>query len=273
MMDYTNTHTLIIGDARGAVKKLGGERVQLVVTSPPYWSIKDYGVSDQIGAEQSYKEYIGALTGVFSDCLNALSPGCRLAINVGEQYLRASEHGSYGIAPIPADLILSLSKKAAYLGSIIWRKISTTKTTGGCAWMGSIYHPRDGYITYEHEYILLFKKPGTTPAASKELREASRLTKEQRSKWFRGVWDDVAPARQKVHLAMFPVELPERLIRMFTFAGETVLDPFGGSGTTAIAAQAAGRNSVCVELNPEFESLYRDRFGGLELGFELKVLK
>lgn len=118
--------------------------------------------------------------------------------------------------------------------------------------MGSTYWPRDGQITYEHEHILIFKKPGKGPRPTPEAKELSRLTKEQRSRWFRGVWDDVRPTTKADHPAAFPLEIPDRLIRMYSFWGETVLDPFLGSGTTAAAANAAGRNCVGVELVDDF---------------------
>ncbi|MEN6301780.1 MAG: site-specific DNA-methyltransferase, partial [Armatimonadia bacterium] len=190
---------------------------------------------------------------VMGECLRVLRPGCRFGLNIGDQYLRASEHGRYRIQPIPADLTL-IGRRLGFdfMGSIIWRKISTTNTTGGGAMMGSMYYPKDGHVTYEHEYILLFRKQGNWRKPSAEAREKSKLTKEERSRWFRGVWDDIKPNRQKGHVAMFPVELPQRLIRMYSFWGETVLDPFMGSGTTALAAALEGRNSVGYELNEEF---------------------
>lgn len=232
---------------------VGDETVDLIVTSPPYWCIKDYGHPGQIGLEQSYEEYLAALEQVMGECLRVLRPGCRFGLNIGDQYLRASEHGRYRIQPIPADLTLTGRRLGFdFMGNIIWRKISTTNTTGGGAMMGSMYYPKDGHVTYEHEYILLFRKQGNWRKPSVEAREKSRLTKEERSRWFRGVWDDVAPDRQKGHVAMFPVELPRRLIRMYSFWGETVLDPFMGSGTTALAAALEGRNSVGYELNEEF---------------------
>jgi DNA modification methylase len=120
--------------------------------------------------------------------------------------------------------------------------------------------------------VILFRKQGKPPGPpSPEAKEASRLTKEQRSAWFRGVWDDIFPTRQEAHQAMFPVELPRRLIRMYSFAGETVLDPFLGSGTTALAAAETGRNSVGYEINPEFEATIRSRFDPPPSGSEITV--
>lgn len=255
MTDSLTHHRLIIGDCR-EMPELADESIALAVTSPPYWSIKDYEHPGQIGFQQTYEEYLDALRRVMAEVLRVLRPGCRFAINIGDQYLRASEHGRYRIQPIPADLTL-IGRDLGYdfMGGIIWKKISTTRTTGGGQLMGSIYYPRDGQVTYEHETILLLRKPGKSKPPSREAKEKSRLTKEERLKWFRGVWDDVHPDRQRGHVAMFPVELPRRLIKMYSFWGETVLDPFMGSGTTSLAAKLEGRHSVGYEINPDFEPL------------------
>jgi site-specific DNA-methyltransferase (adenine-specific) len=128
--------------------------------------------------------------------------------------------------------------------------------------MGSMYYPKDGHVTYEHEYILLFRKQGEWQAPTDpEAKERSKLAKEERQAWFRGVWEDIPPGRQDSHIAMFPVELPRRLIRMYSFWGETVLDPFMGSGTTALAASLEGRDSVGYEINEEFEGLMKEKLG------------
>jgi site-specific DNA-methyltransferase (adenine-specific) len=261
-------HRVIIGDSRD-MREVADESVDLAITSPPYWSIKDYEHPGQIGYRQDYEEYLESLRQVMAEVLRALRPGCRFALNIGDQYLRASEHGRYRIQPIPADLTRAgIDLGFDFMGSIIWKKISTTKTSGGGQLMGSIYYPRDGQITYEHEYILLFRKQGKWRRPPKDVQERSKLTKEERLKWFRGVWEDVAPDRQRGHVAMFPVELPRRLIKMYSFCGETVLDPFLGSGTTSLAAALEGRNSVGYEINPEFEELIRKK---LERGRTLDV--
>ncbi len=241
------------------MREVGDQKVHLVVTSPPYWCIKDYAHPGQIGYDQSYEEYLADLGQVLAECYRVLHPGCRAAINIGDQYLRASEHGRYRVQPIPADII-SMGRGLGFdfMGNIIWEKISTTNTTGGGQWMGSIYYPRDGHVTYEHEYIILLRKPGDWPRPTPAQKEQSKLTKQQRSEWFRGIWR-LAPERQDGHVAMFPVELPRRLIKMYTFSGETVLDPFLGSGTTCRAAELEGRNSIGYEINPDFEPVIREK--------------
>lgn len=245
-------HLIYIADAR-QMPELSDASVQLVVTSPPYWSIKDYGHIGQIGYGQDYEAYLEAMREVLSGCYRTLCPGCRMAVNVGDQFLRASEHGRYRVLPLGADLTAKGQEVGFdFMGSIIWRKVTTTKPSGGGQWMGSVYFPRDGQITYEHEYILIFRKPGKAPRPSEAARERSRLTKEQRSQWFRGVWTDLPAERQNGHGAMFPVELPRRLIKMYSFWGETVLDPFLGSGTTCLAAGLEGRSCIGYEINRDF---------------------
>ncbi len=249
-------HRVIMADSR-SMPELDGRSIHLVVTSPPYWCIKDYAHPGQIGFEQGYEEYLQDLGRVLSECHRVLHPGCRAAINIGDQYLRATEHGRYRVQPIPADIIrMGREIGFDFMGNIIWEKISTTRTSGGGVWMGSTYHPRDGHVTYEHEYIILLRKRGIGPRPTPQQKRRSRLTKRQRSEWFRGVWH-MLPERQEGHLAMFPLELPRRLIKMYSFWGETVLDPFLGSGTTALAAELEGRNSIGYEINPDFEPLIR----------------
>ncbi|MEF8787825.1 MAG: site-specific DNA-methyltransferase [Planctomycetota bacterium] len=257
-------HRVIFGDSR-RMPELPDESVHLVVTSPPYWCIKDYDHPAQVGHDQSYEDYLSDLQRVLSGCHRVLHPGCRAAVNIGDQYLRASEHGRYRVKPIPADVTrMGRDIGFDFMGSIIWRKISTTETTGGGCWMGSVYYPKDGHVTYEHEYILLFRKRGDWPRPTEEQKEKSRLTKRQRSEWFRGVWE-LQPARQVGHVAQFPVDLPRRLIKMYSFAGETVLDPFLGSGTTLLAADLEGRYGVGYEVNPGLEDTIRRKMKAEDL--------
>lgn len=253
-------HRVIFGDSR-TMLEVEDASVGLVVTSPPYWCIKDYAHPGQIGYDQTYEEYLHDLQQVLSECHRVLQPGCRAAVNIGDQYLRATEHGRYRVQPIPADIIrIGQDLGFDFMGNIIWEKTSTTKTTGGGSWMGSVYYPKDGHITYEHEYIILFRKRGRWRHVTPEQKERSKLTRHQRSAWFRGVWR-IQPERQDEHVAMFPVELPLRLIKMYSFCGETVLDPFLGSGTTALAAESAGRSSIGYEINTEFEPIIREKIG------------
>lgn len=257
-------HRVIFGDSR-SMKEIEDSSIHLMVTSPPYWCIKDYGHPGQIGYSQSYEEYIGDISQVLKETYRVLYPGCRAAINIGDQYLRAKDFGRYRVQPIPAHIVIEGEKIGFdFMGNIIWKKISTTKTTGGGTWMGSIYYPKDGHITYEHEYIIVLKKPGDWPRPQKEQKEQSLLTKEERSLWFRGIWE-VSPERQNGHIAMFPLEIPYRLIKMYSFYGEKVLDPFLGSGTTVKAAQMLGRQGIGYEINVDYEPVIRKKIDSGEM--------
>jgi site-specific DNA-methyltransferase (adenine-specific) len=144
------------------------------------------------------------------------------------------------------------------MGAIIWQKVTTTHTTGGATVMGSFPYPRNGILKLDYEFILIFKKHGQAPRVSKQIKESSRLDPEQWEQYFSGHWNFPGEKQEK-HLAMFPEELPRRLIRMFTFTGDTVLDPFLGSGTTALAAKKLGRNSIGYEINRRFLTLIREK--------------
>ena len=233
------------------------------MTSPPYWNIKDYGYEDQIGYGQSYQDYLRDLMAVWRACDAALEPGCKFVINVGDQFLRSNDETAYQVVSIHSDIIRQFREMGGYtfLGNIIWHKVTNTKSSGGGSWMGSTYYPRDGYVTYEHEYILIFRKDGKARRPTGDALEKSRLTMAERSLWFRGTWD-IPPERQYEHIAPFPVELPERIIRMFTFWGEMVLEPFCGSGSTLHAAFNSGRNCIGYDLNPEYVRLALRRVPG-----------
>jgi site-specific DNA-methyltransferase (adenine-specific) len=146
------------------------------------------------------------------------------------------------------------------MGAIIWQKPTTMNTTGGASVMGSFPYPRNGIIKIDYEFILVFKKPGEAPKVSKELKEKSKLSKEEWNEYFNGHWN-FNGERQTEHLAMFPEELPKRLIKMFSFVGDTVLDPFLGSGTTMLAAKNLGRNSIGYEINPDFLNIIKKKVG------------
>jgi site-specific DNA-methyltransferase (adenine-specific) len=133
----------------------------------------------------------------------------------------------------------------------MWQKKTTSNTTGGASLMGSYPYPKNGIISIDYEFILIFKKLGTPKKPPKEIKEMSKMTKEEWKTYFNGHWY-FGGAKQDGHIAMFPEELPKRLIKMFAFVGDTVLDPFLGSGTTSLAARNLNRNSVGYEMNPEF---------------------
>ena len=250
-MNFKTKHKIINGDSRKMVE-IEDKSVDLVITSPPYWQLKDYGTENQIGYNDSYEEYINNLNLVWKESYRVLNNGCRLCVNIGDQFARAVYYGRYKVIPIRTEIIKFCEAIGFdYMGAIIWQKKTTSNTTGGASLMGSYPTPRNGILSIDYEFILLFKKLGTPVKPSKEIKEQSKMTKEEWKIYFDGHWN-FGGARQDGHIAMFPEELPKRLIKMFSFVGDTILDPFLGSGTTSLAAKKLNRNSVGYEMNPEF---------------------
>lgn len=253
-------HKIIIGDSRN-MAELQNKSVHLVITSPPYWQLKDYGTSDQIGFNDSYEDYINNLNLVWKDCFRVLNDGCRLCINIGDQFARSVYYGRYKIIPIRTEIIKFCETIGFdYMGAIIWQKATTMNTTGGATIMGSFPYPRNGIIKLDYEFILIFKKSGETPFVSREIKEKSKMSKEEWNQYFTGHWN-FNGAKQDKHLAMFPEELPKRLIKMFSFVDDTILDPFLGSGTTTLAARNLDRNSVGYEINKKFLPTIEEKIG------------
>ncbi len=252
------THKIITGDSR-QMKELSDNSVHLIITSPPYWQLKDYGTDNQIGYNDSYENYINNLNLVWQECYRVLQNGCRLCINIGDQFARSVYYGRYKIIPIRTEIIKFCETIGFdYMGAIIWQKSTTMNTTGGATIMGSFPYPRNGIIKLDYEFILIFKKIGEPQKVNKELKELSKLTKEEWNLYFQGHWN-FNGVRQDGHIAMFPEELPKRLIKMFSFVGDTILDPFLGSGTTSLAAKNLNRNSVGYEINPKFMDIIKQK--------------
>jgi len=251
-------HKIIIGDSR-KMKEVPEESVHLVITSPPYWQLKDYGNERQIGFHDSYEEYINNLNLVWNECHRVLHNGCRLCINIGDQFARSIYYGRYKVIPIRTEIVkFCESAGFDYMGAIIWQKVTTTHTTGGATVMGSFPCPRNGVLKIDYEFILIFKKHGTSPRVDNRTKERSKLTQEEWNQYFTGHWNFPGEKQEK-HLAMFPEELPRRLIKMFSFVGDTVLDPFLGSGTTSLAAKKLDRNSIGYEINEEYLSTIKEK--------------
>jgi site-specific DNA-methyltransferase (adenine-specific) len=260
----STTHDVFFGDAR-SMSGIDDQAVRLIVTSPPYWQLKDYGDPGQIGFDDTYEQYVNNLNLVWMECHRVLHDGCRMCINIGDQFARAAYYGRYKVIPIRTEIIRFCETVGFdFMGAIVWQKVTTCHTTGGAIIMGSYPFPRNGIVKLDYEHILLFKKHGKAPKVPADIKEASRLTKDEWNTYFYGHWN-FPGEKQKNHLAMFPEELPRRLIKMFSFVGERVCDPFLGSGTTGAVAAQLGRSSVGYEINRNFESLILDRMSDAKI--------
>jgi site-specific DNA-methyltransferase (adenine-specific) len=268
-------HRLVQGDAR-VMGEIEGP-VHLVVTSPPYWTLKEYegaAGADQLGHQADYDLFQANLAEVWQRCFNLLVPGGRLCVNVGDVCLPRKRVGRHHVVPLHADIAVICRKIGFdYLTPILWQKIANAATEvegNGSAFLGKPYEP-NAIIKNDIEYILLLRKPGAYRQPTREQRELSLIDKEHHAQWFRSVWTDLPGAStQKGHPAPYPRELAYRLIRMFSFVGDTVLDPFVGSGTTTEAAIQAYRSSVGYEIEPTYFAGLRKRFAQISPDVEIR---
>jgi len=193
---------IIIGDSR-QMKEVKNEEIDLIVTSPPYWHIKDYGIPGQIGYGQTLHEYLKDLYCVWKECYRVLRKGGRFCLNIGDQFARSIIYGRYKVIPIHAEFIAQCEEIGFdFMGSIIWQKKTTMNTTGGATVMGSFPYPPNGIVEIDYEFIHIFKKPGKGKRVPKEIKEASKLTKEEWKEYFSGHWH-FGGAKQIGHEAMF----------------------------------------------------------------------
>jgi site-specific DNA-methyltransferase (adenine-specific) len=246
-------HRFILGDARD-LSFLGDESVHLVVTSPPYWTLKEYLPNErQLGSVSDYEEFLESLERVWKGCFRVLVPGGRLVCVVGDVCLSRREHGRHVVVPLHADICV-MCRKIGFdnLNPIIWHKIANAnyEVSNGSKFLGKPYEP-NAIIKNDIEFILMQRKPGGYRKPTEEQRDLSRLTKAEHEAWFQQ-FCNITGASTKLHPAPFPFEVAYRLVRMFSFAGDTVLDPFLGTGTTSLAAIRAGRNSVGVEVEEAY---------------------
>jgi DNA modification methylase len=255
-----NFGKIIIGDSRRMLE-LGNGSIDLIITSPPYWQIKDYGVPGQIGYGQDLHQYLKDIYYVWSECFRVLRKGGRFCLNIGDQFARSIIYGRYKVIPLHSEFIGQCEKLGFdFMGSIIWQKKTTMNTTGGANVMGSFPYPPSGIVEIDYEFIHILKKPGASKKVSREIKEASKLSKEEWKEYFTGHWY-FGGAKQLGHEAMFPDELPRRLIKMFSFVGDTVLDPFLGSGTTVKVALELNRNGLGYEINKNFLNFMKKKIG------------
>jgi site-specific DNA-methyltransferase (adenine-specific) len=246
-------HRFVLGDARD-LSFLGDESLHLVVTSPPYWTLKEYLPNEhQLGSMSDYEEFLESLGRVWKECYRVLVPGGRLVCVVGDVCLSRKEHGRHVVVPLHADICV-MCRKMGFdnLNPIIWHKIANAnyEVNNGSKFLGKPYEP-NAIIKNDIEFILMQRKPGGYRKPTEAQRDMSRLSKAEHEAWFQQFWN-ITGASTKVHPAPFPLEIAYRLVRMFSFAGDTVLDPFLGTGTTSLAAIRAGRNSIGVEIEEAY---------------------
>nr|MBC8359860.1 site-specific DNA-methyltransferase [Candidatus Desulfatibia profunda] len=244
---------LINGDARD-LSFLENESIHLAVTSPPYWNLKCYNENpDQLGHIDNYEAFLTELEKVWREIFRILVPGGRLVCVVGDVCVSRRKFGRHLVFPLHADICV-LCRKIGFdnLNPIVWHKISnaTFEVANGSKFLGKPYEP-NAIIKNDMEFILMQRKPGGYRKPTQEQRNLSKIDKKDFDSWFRQIWN-IPGASTKNHPAPFPLELASRLVRMFSFTGDTVLDPFCGSGTTMVAALKYGRNSIGIEIDPEY---------------------
>ncbi|HOY59679.1 MAG TPA: site-specific DNA-methyltransferase [Verrucomicrobiota bacterium] len=257
------THRLHLGDARH-LSWIADASAHLVVTSPPYWTLKQYEPNAaQLGEIDDYERFLSQLDQVWQECARILVPGGRVCCVVGDVCVSRKAGGRHFVMPLHADIQVRTRRFGLdCLTPILWQKIANgvTEAEGnGAGFYGKPYQP-GAIIKNDVEYILFFRKGGEYRSPSPMQRALSMLSRDEMRRWMRSAWSDIrGESTRRGHPAPFPVELAERLIRMFSFAGDTVLDPFAGTGTTAIAAVTSGRNSISVEIEPKYVALAEQR--------------
>jgi site-specific DNA-methyltransferase (adenine-specific) len=255
------THQLELGDARD-LRSIADESVHLVVTSPPYWTLKQYaGSPGQLGDLQDYESFLDELDKAWKECHRVLVPGGRICCVVGDVCIPRKRGGRHFVVPLHADIqVRARSLKLDVLTPILWHKIANgvTEAEGnGAGFYGKPYQP-GAIVKNDIEYILFMRKGGEYRKVEPIQKALSMLTKIEMQSWWRSIWTDIRGASTRAgHPAPFPPALAERLIRMFSFAGDTILDPFGGTGSTAVAAIDAGRHSITFDIESDYIDLAR----------------
>lgn len=254
------THDIWLGDARD-LSFVADASVGAVVTSPPYGSLKEYpGRDGQLGNIERYDDFLQELDQVWAECMRVLIPGGRVCAVVGDICLSRRKAGRHQVLPLSADIqVRGRSLGFEVLTPIIWSKVSniSLEASRSSRFLGKPYLP-GGVIKNDRETIILMRKPGYRKP-TEEMERLSRIAKEDYFAWFQPIWTGVTGASTKRHPAPYPVEIPRRLIAMFSFAGDTVLDPFGGTGTTSEAAARLGRSSVMADIEPRYIELAQER--------------
>ena len=255
-MEKTN-HKIIFGDSAKVLKTFPDSTFQLMVTSPPYWNVRDYGHEKQIGLKDTLQEYLSKLNDVWKEVIRTLMPDGKIALNIGNIYYSEPDENRRTTANLSYLLWKQLDdfKELRYMGTIYWRK---TTSRSGAVLFGSYPYPSNFMISSAVEPIHVFRKVGKREVPQ-DIKEKSKLTLKEFREFRDAIWD-INGVNDK-HVAAYPVDLPARFIKMFTFVGDSVLDPFIGSGTTTKAAKDLSRNSVGIDINPEFLKIIEEKVG------------
>lgn len=261
--EVQTSHRLVHGDAR-ELRGVNDENVHLVLTSPPYWTLKKYRQANgQLGHISDYQEFLSQLERVWRGCFRALVPGGRLIVVVGDVCLSRRANGRHSVVPLHA----AIQERCRIIGfdnlAPIWHKIANAnyEVENGGGFLGKPYEP-NAVIKNDIEFILMERKPGAYRSPTLGMRLLSVIPSSDHKEWFQQIWR-IPGASTREHPAPFPLALAERLIRMFSFVGDTVLDPFLGTGTTSVAAARWGRNSVGFEIDSHYLALARTRLSDI----------
>jgi DNA modification methylase len=260
------THKIIFGDSAKVLESFPSESFQLMVTSPPYWNVRDYGHPSQIGYGESLEEYLERLNDVWKQVVRTLLPDGKIAVNIGNIYYNWEGERRKTTANLSYSVWKQLDEyqELRYMGTIYWQK---TTSRNGAVLFGSYPYPTNFMISSAVEPIHIFRKVGER-MVDEAIKEASKVTKEEFRAFRDAIW--YINGVEDKHAAAFPIEIPINLIRMFSYVGDTILDPFLGSGTTTKAAINLNRNSVGIEINPNFRSIIEEKIYAKQTSFDMK---
>lgn len=267
------SHSVHLADARD-LSFIRSESAHLVVTSPPYGALIHYSDGpNQLGNIQSYELFLEELDKVWAECLRILVPGGRVACVVGDVCMSRKRSGRHHVLPLSADIQVR-ARRIGFdnLTPIRWMKVANIRleASSSSRFLGKPNLP-NGVVKNDLEHILFLRKPGGYRKPTAQQERQSHISTDDYARWFAGVWTDVTGQLRRDHPAPFPLEIPRRLVRMFSFVGDTVVDPFAGTGTTALAAMECERNSISVEVEPHYIQLIRKRLAQPPLGARVEV--
>ncbi len=250
-----NSHRIFIGDSR-LMPEIENDSVQLIIASPPEWKPKPFERPSNIGQSKKVETYIKSLYLVWKECFRVLSPGCIMCIHVSPTIESALSIRKFQESPamiFERDCLSLGLERRPY----IFRVTENAKSFDMSARM-----PRECMVQPSTDTILVFAKPGSAAAPAEHEKEKSKLSDRECKRYFNSNWTFPDNMENNKAWNPFTEEIPKRLIKMFTYIGETVLDPFAGEGTTCSTARDCGRSSIGYEINPKMEQMIRDRITG-----------